>query len=137
MTQKKLSELMGIDAKAAEKMKDMLPTFELAKVEIGSSVVCQALEIPKPVTWTDEEDIEKTGQVLPVMVEKVIRADGMIVPYSDKYGLWLSSKTLAMGIMRMVPSDDVEDLVGKKFQIKVTTARYKQGENRCYVVKEL
>jgi hypothetical protein len=135
--QKKLSEMLGIDSKAVEKMKDMLPTFDLAKVETGGSVICQALEVPREVAWTDEDGNEKVSQVLPVMVEKVIRLDGMVVPFGDKYGLWLSSKTLAMGIMRMVPSDDVEDLVGKKFQIKVTTARYKQGENRCYVVREL
>jgi hypothetical protein len=135
--QNKLSGLLGINKADVDKMQDILPTFDLTKVEIGGSVIMQALEEPKKVTWTTEDDEEKTSHVLPVMVLKIIRKDGLEVPMNDKLGLWLSSKTLSIGILRLVPSDRAIDLIGKKFQINVSTARYKQGVNRCYNVREL
>ena len=139
MAQKKLSEMLGIDTDTMNKSKDIIPTFDLSSLGVGDKAIMQAIAEPNPVVWEDKrEKVKKTSMVLPVVVEKVVRADGTELPYNEKYGIWLSSKSLAMGIARLTENDYVQELVGKRFIVKVGLATYKNyGEARCYHVNAL
>ena len=135
----KLSEMLGLDFEAVKKSENILPSFDLGALGVGDKVICQAIDAPKMVTFKDRETKkDKSVPVLAVNVVKVIRADGIEIPYNEKYGLWLSSKTLSMGLNRLVKDDNVEGLLGKRFMIKVGMAEYKNyGEGRCYHVNSL
>lgn len=134
----KLSEMLGIKKEDIEHQKDLLPVFNLSKVAVGGMVFIQILSEPQKVSWIDKDtDEQKEGSIINIVVEKVRQLDGVTVDFGDKYALWLTSKTLAMGMIRLAENDNPKTLLGKRAIIKVGTAVYKKGENRCYSVSEL
>ena len=139
MTQQKLSELLGFDNETLMKAKSILPTFDLGKMEVGSKIILQILDLPKEVETKDKyKGGMKKTKVLPVLIQKIIRGDGLEIADNEKYGLWLSSKSLSLGIAKLSESDSAEEIIGKKILIRVGMAEYKGfGENRCYNVNEL
>ena len=63
-------------------------------------------------------------------------ADGTEVEYNEIYGLWLSSKTLKMGVTRVAQNNN-GSLAGVTVRIHKGKADYKNyGENTVYRVSE-
>ena len=132
--------LYGITEEAYTKSKDILPTFELGKLNVGSRVVLTFLdETPRKMNVANKyKKGEKTEtSVISVYVDTVFNMgkDGVLieVPMRMNYSLWLSSKSLALGILKVHKS--VGTLKGQKVTLSIGTAEYKDfGENRCYSV---
>lgn len=137
--------ILGVDKDLVEKAKDILPTLDLGTLEVGEVVYLQVLsEEPKEVTHKNKfkknkkDPDEITTKVINVFVEKIIRADEdkTEVTIGDKQALWLSSKSLALGISRVLEENE-DKLLGLKLKIEIGKAIYKEfGENRCYNVSE-
>lgn len=131
--------ILGIDEETIEKSKNIHPTLELGKLDVGDMVFVTVLD--KEPTEVEHEDTFNKGQmiktkVLTVLTERVIRADGTDIPMGEKNALWLSSKVLRIGLSTAMEENNNE-LEGLKVSIKVGMATYKQGENRAYSVSRI
>lgn len=143
--QSDLFEAFGIDKETFEKSKDILPTLDLGELETGSEVYIQFLESMPIKEVEHQSKFGNKGEkvktkVLTVSVEKILRqtdSEKLEIPIGEKQTLWLSSKSLRLGIMR-IASENNNNLEGLKVVIKKGLATYKQyGENTCYNVVQL
>lgn len=141
----KTLDLFGVDKDLVEKTKDILPTFDLGKLEVGASAIIEFLEDEptkvKHKTPYKKEEIETP--VIKIKVDTLYRPrenqeDGLIeIPMNSDMTLWLSSQSLSLGIARIY-IDNNNSLKGKKAKISIGTANYKDyGENRCYRVSQV
>jgi hypothetical protein len=134
--------LYGVDRDAFERSKDILPTFDLGKLEVGSRVALKFLDdSPKIVTTKDKfsKGNMKETPVIRVMIDTVFRMgdDGKLIeiPMNMAHSLWLSSKSLAMGVLRV--HQEHGTLKDKRAIINIGITDYKDfGENRCYSVTQ-
>lgn len=139
--QDKLSSF-GLTQEEFEKFKDVLPTFNIGQIEIGSKVHLTFLD-SEPIMVEAKEFGKQTKVPTPclrVHIETVFRkqSDGQYleVPMASDSTLWLSSKTLAMGIYNLF-EQNAKNLKGKKAEIIVGIANYKDyGEGRAYRVTQ-
>lgn len=154
----KINELFGVNEDVLEKSKDIYPSFDIGKLEEESMVSLKIIsEEPKLVTHpkkfnlTEEEEkakkkgedvTEETG-VLVVEIASVFRPDKktsemLEVPYNnEQYSLWLSSKSLSMGLARIYQENE-NSLKNMDVKITIGKANYKQfGENTCYRVSKI
>jgi hypothetical protein len=137
--QSDLFSIFGIDKATFEKSKDILPTFNLGELPVGSKVVLRFLEsVPKEIEVMSKFAKKKVlTKVIKVFVDTVFKAnsDGTLteIPYGFEYSLWLSSKSLSLGLLKIAYNS--ETLQDAKVTISIGTADYKDfGENRCYSV---
>jgi len=145
------NNLFGIDRETYEKSKDIVPTFELGKIGDKGIVELTVLSenpilIEHKAKYPDAEKGIKEGELMKtptllVAIEKVIRNDGnnelLDIPYNmEKFTLWLSSKSLALGLMRL-HEDNNKSLKGVRAKIRIGKTDYKKfGENTCYTVSQ-
>lgn len=129
----------GLDKETIEKSIDVLPTFDLGKLELGCHVYMTVLERePKEVEVNDKfTNGKKTTRCINVFVEKVIRANGEEVAYGENMNLWLSSKSLAIGFFKAYEENN-KSLKDVMVKITIGETEYKKfGTNRCYTVNQI
>ncbi len=142
----------GIDQKTLDKSGDIFPPFDLSGLEDGAKIFIKFVsQKPKVVEHKDiyarDEDgkkipdAKKNTGVLEIFVEKVARPqdDGSFldVDYNETFSLWLSSKSLSIGIAK-ISQEHNYNLEGVKAKIHKGKAQYKDfGENTCYSVSEV
>lgn len=142
MKQTDLFNKFGVDKEEFEKTKDILPTLDFGKLDVGESVVLTIdANEPKEIEHDDKFNKgQKTkSKVISVIVHRYNRIgdhnDHFVVPMNnEKMTLWLSSKSLLYSLMKVLEDKEV-----KGTTIKITKDRsvYKNfGENFCYVVSE-
>ena len=148
MPQEKLNEyqLFDIDEETYKKSKDIKPALDLGKLEPGSSVELTVLsKEPRKVKHknkfkkdkNDPDEIETS--IIDVQVHKILRAsdnDVLEIDVNEENGLWLSSKSLSLGFLRLYKENNTLENV--KARIKIGLAEYKEfGENRVYNVTRM
>ena len=148
--------LFGVDKKAVEKSGEIFPTLELGKLEQEAKVFGvieqekpKVVEHSKKFNLSDKEkeqkakgeDVKIKTSVLNLFVNKIERpqSDGSFLPVemNETYSLWLSSKSLGLGLGKIAEEHD-GNLKGVKIKIHKGKAEYKEfGENTCYSVSEV
>lgn len=139
-------EVYGITEEDLEKSKDINPTLNLGKFEEGAMLDLTILDKePKFVKHKNKfkqsakDSDEKETPVLNVVLHTVYRPQEdktfLNVPMNDeKYSLWLSSKSLSLGLAR-IAKETLGNLENIKVRIKISLTDYKEfGTNRCYNV---
>lgn len=140
MVDKKLLDDLDIDKDTFEKSKDILPTLDLGKYPEDSQVFCQIVGEIKKVKHKDTQGEDKNKEietpVIPVAVSKVIMPSGDETPINEKMTMWLSSKSLRLGLLRALDNIDPENIIGTKIKISKGKAFYKKinAEQTCYNV---
>lgn len=140
-------ELFGITKDELNQSKDILPTLDMGKkLEDESRLVLTFIEDkPKLVNVRDvmskDKDARRDVPSIGIFLHEVHRpqADGkhLIIPMNEKYNMFLSSKTLRLGIGKIFDSHQ-ENLKDVKVKIHKTKADFKgYGENTCYTVSEI
>ena len=135
----------GIEPMVFEKSKDILPSLDLGKFDIGTKIFISFLESePKEIEvknkfrTSEKEPETKQAKIISVYVDRIINAEGQNIPYGLKYGMFLTSKSLALGIAKIASNLETWDLLGVKVMIQVSEVDYKNfGTNRCYNVTAL
>lgn len=129
----KTLELFGVSSESVEKSKDIVPTFDLNKsLKDGETVRVQFTEDEPRTVDTPNSKYQKSANVIGVKVYNDM---------SDKtglnYSLFLSSKSLSLGVARLWEKHN-RKLKNVFAIIKKTTAVYKEhGENTAYNVQEV
>lgn len=140
-----IKNLFGVTEEEIEKSKDILPSFDLGKIERDSKIFVTVLsKEPEMVEHTDNfsenKDQKIKTPVLKVKVNKVLRytnKENIEIPYDEPFTLWLSSKSLSLGFAKIFANNN-GNLENVDCVIRVTSAVYKKyGENRCYDVTEI
>lgn len=140
----KFLDAFGLTSETYEKSKDILPTFDLGKLSDGSIVILKFLDdLPKEIEVKNKfakKGDSKTiiSRVIPVNVDTVFNMtkDGIKeIPYNQDCSLWLSSKSLSIGVAKIAENHN-DSLKGVKVKISIGMAEYKLGLNRCYTVSE-
>ena len=138
-------QAFGVNKDDFEKSKDINKTFDLGKYKEKSKIYLTILdEMPLMVEhhakFSNKElgiksgDLIKTG-ILNILVHKVERPNEPIIDFEQKFSIWLSSKTLSIGLLRIYEKNNT--LKNKNIFITVSKAIYKDfGENTCYDVDE-
>jgi len=131
----KLSELFGVDKETLDKSKNILPVLDLGKMEIGTKVKVEFLEdAPREIKTPNNQYGNETAKV--INVKEISLGEGEDEG-AVKYSLFLSSKSLALGVAR-VYVENKESLLGTKVLITISETVYKTfGLNRCYIVQQL
>jgi|WetSurMetagenome_2_1015567.scaffolds.fasta_scaffold77952_1 hypothetical protein len=138
---KDLFSAYGVDKESFEKSKDITPTLDLGKLEVGARVHFQFLQ-SEPREIEVKSKFQKgnvTTRVIKVHCYWIDRPQSsgapLRVPMDGDYTLWLSSRSLSMSLLRIVTALETPDLKGVYADIVVGLADYKDfGENRCYTV---
>ena len=159
MEQQDIYSLYGIEEEEFKKSKDVFPTLELGKISDGAKIVLKCLESEptlqshkKKFNLSDEEkaEIKKTGEhimmvtpIIKVAIKEIIQPaqknePSFSVPMNDEiHTLWLSSKTLRMGFLKIAENHN-GNMENIKLSILKGTAIFKDfGENVCYSVSEI
>jgi hypothetical protein len=137
----------GITEEIYNKTKNILPTFDIGKLEVNSKVILRFLEdMPKEVEVVDVFALQKgqpkdskiKSRALSVHVDTVFRAErkGILeVAIDQDMTLWLSSKTLSIGIARLY--EQLGHLKDVKACITIGEADFRMGKNRAYSVMQV
>lgn len=143
-TQNKLaSDIFGFDKETIEQSKNIYPTFDLSgkRLDIGTQIILEFVSEPVEKETKDKfankKGAKKNAYVAVVNIDTVFRpqSDGTMleVPINKKYSLWLSSRSLALGLSAAL--GDRTSWIGFRCKITVDTATYEQGENTAYRVE--
>lgn len=139
---KSLFDVYGVSEESFNKSKDILPTLDIGKLEVGSRVLLTFLDdAPKLVSIESKFQKKKVDTpVIRVLVDTIFRMekDGRLleIPTGMNYSLWLSSKSLAMGVLKVHQAHGT--LKDIKISISIGMTDYKDfGENRCYTAQEV
>lgn len=129
-----LETLFGITKELVDKSKDILPVLDLGNADIGSKFKIEFIESKPRIIETPNSDFSDTAKVINV---KEISLGNEEFEGAVKYSLFLSSKSLALGVGKLWIEHN-KDLEGVKCLISVGETNYKKfGKNRCYTVQEI
>jgi len=153
--QKKKNSIMdvsklGITQEEIEKAEEIKESFDFTNLALNDVVTFEFIsnDVNEVLTTAknsnEKKKIKKGDKVLtPCINVKVIslqNKDGLHVLDDENkiYNLWLSSKTLALGIgkISLYNKDRENGLIGLRFEVKKSKASFKEGENTCYIVNQ-
>lgn len=122
--------VFGIDEETIQKSINIRPILDLGQLQTGDIVKVEFLEDEPKIIETPNSKFQKTARVIAVKEISIVGAE-------LEYSLFLSSKSLALGINRLYVRNG-NKLASVKAIIKKDKAVYKDfGENTCYNVQQL
>lgn len=128
---KDLNKLFGIDKETLEKSKDIKPILDLGAMKDNSIVRVEFSEKEPREVETPNSKYSKTARV--ISVKDITEGE----QNSLEYSLFLSAKTLSLGVAKIWEKHNF-DLTGVKAVIKKTKAVFKEfGENTAYNIQEV
>jgi len=121
-------KLFGVKEETVKKAQDIKPVLKLGKdMPYNVPLQIEFMESAPKTVETPNSKFDTSANVITVLdlVTKI------------EYSMFVSSKTLALGVAKLWTAHN-HDLKGVKAQIIKTTAVYKDfGENECYNVQEI
>lgn len=145
-------EKLGVTKEEIEQSNNIKETFKFDELNYGDIVEFEfvddeLLEIEQIAKNVNKDKGIKLGDkikvpAIKVYVLRIIPKDKEkeIIEYEKTedniYTLWLSSKTLAMGIGK-ISVDNNEIVKGISFKVEKSKAVFKTGENTCYRVRQI
>lgn len=124
-----IKKLFGVDQETIDKSKDIKPVLDLGSLDLNSVVKVEFTEKEPKEIETPNSKYNKVSKV--ISVKDITHGENL------EYSLFLSAKSLSLGIARIYQKHG-NDLTGVKVLIKKTKTIYKDyGENIAYNIQEI
>lgn len=121
-------ELFGVESASVEKSLDIKPIYNLGKsFPYNQALEIEFLEDAPKIVETPNSKFKESSRVISILD----------LTTNLEYSLFLSSKTLSLGVAKLYKLNN-NSLKGIRARIIKTTAKFKDfGENDCYVVQQI